>query len=107
MAMRIQAHGETVCSRTRSSSIRTNCPARSLCYPPWWLLVSLAWLNVSQRQPNQSGSHRRNPRKILYVIHVFQLSLNSVANLQEQLTHIIGNRVRVPLSKNEQHISVA
>jgi hypothetical protein len=45
---------------------------------------------------------------LIYVIHVFQLSINSVANLQEQLTHIIiGNRVRVPLSKNEQYISVA
>ena len=33
-----------------------------------WLLVSLALLNVSQRQLNQSGSHRPNLRKILYVI---------------------------------------
>jgi hypothetical protein len=38
-------------------------------YPlPWWLLVSLASLNVSQRQLNQSGSHRPNVRKHLYVI---------------------------------------
>jgi hypothetical protein len=43
--------------------------AQSLCYPlPRWLLVILASLNVSQRQLNQSGSHRPNLRKILYVI---------------------------------------
>src|SRR5712672_2785837 len=52
--------------RRRSGS---RCLAQSLCYPlPWWLLVSLALLNVSQRQLNQSGSHRPNLRKILYVI---------------------------------------
>jgi transposase len=57
-------------ARRRSGS---RCLAQSLCYPlPWWLLVSLASSVVSQRQLNQSGSHRPNLRKILYVIdHIF------------------------------------
>ena len=43
-------------ARRRSGS---HCRARSLCYPlPWWLLVELASSVVSQRQLNQSGSHR-------------------------------------------------
>src|SRR5882762_4575837 len=58
--------------RRRSGS---RCLAQSLCYPlPWWLLVSLALLNVSQRQLNQSGSHRPNLRKILYVIPLLELA---------------------------------
>jgi hypothetical protein len=50
------------------SSIRITLLSPVSCYRlPWWLVL-LASSVVSQRQLNQSGSHRPNLRKILYVI---------------------------------------